>query len=73
MAGWNSADFLRRLLAARSRDGVEDILSRLPIVPSERYQWDYNDKREGEWTPGHLHWLPVGLDRGNGGRIKLAG
>ena len=25
------------------------------------------------WQPGHLHWIPVGKDRGNGGRIKLAG
>ena len=25
------------------------------------------------WQPGKLHWIPVGMDRGNGGRIKLAG
>ena len=25
------------------------------------------------WQPGNLHWIPVGMDRGNGGRIKLAG
>ena len=25
------------------------------------------------WQPGKLHWVPVGSDRGNGGRIKLAG
>jgi len=31
-------------------------------------------RRAGSWQPGSLHWVrPVGRDRGNGGRIKLAG
>lgn len=66
-------DVLSRLLNARTSAQVEAIMSTLPIVPPDQYQWDYGDKRLGKWKPGHLHWLPVGLERGNGGRIKLAG
>lgn len=73
MPNWNSSDFLEHLLAARSRDDVHAIMADLPIVPPEQYQWDYKDRREGDWISGHLHWLPVGLDRGNDGRIRLAG
>jgi hypothetical protein len=42
-------------------------------VPSEQYQWLSADERSAPWQPGKLHWVPVGRDRGNGGRIKLAG
>ena len=48
-------------------------MATLPIVPPEEYQWDYGNKRLGKWKTGYLHWVPVGLERGNGGRIKLAG
>jgi hypothetical protein len=68
----SSAD-LRELLSARTTVHTEAIMAKLPIVPPDEYQWDYGDKRVGKWKPGHFHWLPVGLDRGNGGRIKLAG
>src|SRR6516225_2618479 len=68
-----SSDLLGRLLNARTTAQVEAIMRTLPIVPPEEYQWDYGDKRIGKWKPKHLHWLPVGLERGNGGRIKLAG
>ena len=67
------SDLLGWLLSARTTAQVETIMAKLPIVPPEEYQWDYGDKRLGKWKPGHLHWLPVGLERGNGGRIKLAG
>jgi hypothetical protein len=67
------ADLLGRLLSARTTLQVEAIMATLPIVPAEVYQWDYGDRRIGDWKPEHLHWLPVGLERGNGGRIKLAG
>jgi hypothetical protein len=72
MAGVRS-DLLGRLLSARTTLQVEAIMATLPIVPPEAYQWDYGDKRLGKWKSEHLHWLPVGLERGNGGRIKLAG
>jgi hypothetical protein len=45
----------------------------LPMVPPEQYQWLSDTERTGSWQQGSLHWVPVGRDRGNGGRIKLAG
>src|SRR6266436_2413759 len=66
-------DLLSRLLIARSTLQVESIMADLPIVPPEKYQWVSADERSSPWKPGHLHWVPVGRDRGNGGRIKLAG
>jgi hypothetical protein len=45
----------------------------LLIVPPEQYQWVSADERSGPWQAHKLHWVPVGRDRGNGGRIKLAG
>jgi hypothetical protein len=68
-----SADLLSRLLNARTTTSVEAIMAGLPVVSPDDYQWDYGGKRIGKWKDGHLHWVPVGLERGNGGRIKLAG
>jgi hypothetical protein len=68
-----SPDLMSGLLAARSTEQLELIMSKLPIVGPDEYQWDYGEKRLGMWRPGHLHWIPVGLERGNSGRIKLAG
>jgi len=73
MRATTPTDLLGRLLNARTTAQVEAIMTTLPIVPPEQYQWDYGEKRLGKWKLGHLHWLPVGLERGNGGRIKLAG
>src|SRR5581483_3533628 len=73
MSSTTSPDLLGRLLNARTTAQVGAIMATLPIVPPEEYQWDYGDKRSGKWKPGHLHWVPVGLERGNGGRIRLAG
>lgn len=67
------SDLLGRLLNARSTAQVEAIMSALPIIPPADYQWLSADDRSAPWKPGHLHWVPVGADRGNGGRIKLAG
>src|SRR5262245_21332046 len=66
-------DLLARLLAARTSGQVDAIMGDLPIVSSEQYQWLSDEQRSATWKSGHLHWVPVGLDRGNGGRIKLAG
>lgn len=68
-----SSEIFARVLNARTTVQVEAIIAILSIVPPEQYQWDYGGKRIGKWKPGNLHWLPVGLERGNGGRIKLAG
>jgi len=69
----NAPDLLQRLMNARSTAQTEAIMAGLPIVPPEQYQWISPDERSGPWQPGKLHWMPVGMDRGNGGRIKLAG
>ena len=66
-------DLLGRLLSARTTAQVEAIMAGLPIVSPEQYQWISADDRSSAWQPGKLHWIPVGKDRGNGGRIKLAG
>jgi hypothetical protein len=66
-------DLLTRLLDARTTAQVEAIIAGMPVVPPEQYQWLSEEERSGPWQPGKLHWVPVGRDRGNGGRIKLAG
>lgn len=73
MTGLDSLHLLKALMNARSIRDVTVLLDQLPVVSAEQYHWDYDDRVVGEWRPGHLHWLPVGLDRGNGGRIRLAG
>lgn len=67
-----SPELMSGLLGARSTEQLELIMGKLPIVSPDEYQWEH-EKRLGTWRPGHLHWIPVGLDRGNSGRIKLAG
>jgi hypothetical protein len=69
----NAPDLFTRLLAARTTAQVESLMAALPIVSPDQYQWVSADERSGSWQPGKLHWVPVGRDRGNGGRIKLAG
>ncbi len=73
MTSLASPDLLARLLDARTTTQVEAIMAGLPIVSPDDYQWESANKRSADWKHGHLHWVPVGLDRGNGGRIKLAG
>jgi hypothetical protein len=73
MPATTSPGLLERLLNARSTTQVEAIIAALPIVSPEDYQWVSADDRSSAWQPSKLHWIPVGKDRGNGGRIKLAG
>lgn len=73
MISLSSPGLLTRLLTARTSAQVEAIVGALPVVSPDEYQWDYGSKRLGKWRPGYLHWVPVGQERGNSGRIKLAG
>jgi len=50
---------------------VEALLSHLPIATEDHYVFDEEHPETG-WRPGHFHWIPVGRERGNAGRIKLA-
>ncbi len=72
MGPWRLED-ISKLWAARTTAQVESILREFPIVDPKDYQWDYAGKTLGHWKRDYLHWLPVGQERGNGGRIKLAG
>src|SRR4051794_9605906 len=69
----SAPDLLSRLLSARTTAQVEAVMSGLPIVSLDDYQWLSAKERSSRWKSGSLHWVPVGRDRGNGGRIKLAG
>ncbi|MHC4661120.1 MAG: hypothetical protein ACYS8W_05470 [Planctomycetota bacterium] len=68
----NSEEFLQALLNAASTKHIRELLAQLPVVDPE--DWKYNKENpETDWQEGKLHWYPVGGDRGNAGRIKLAG
>ncbi len=65
-------EFLSELVRAQSTTALGALLKRLKIVDENRYTWDAEHPETG-WIEGCLHWVPVGKDRGNAGRIKLAG
>lgn len=64
-------DFMRIALKASTSLDIEALLSELSITPEDEYSYD-PEKPEVGWRPGHLHWIPVGGERGNAGRIKQA-
>ena len=64
---------LKQLLNASSTVDIEGLLTKLSVVDHEQYHVDYGNKIIGSWHEDQLHWLPVGGERGNGGRIKLVG
>lgn len=63
--------FLRRAIRASTPTSVEQLLAELPIVSEDEFTCDASNQHGG-WRDGWLHWIPVGRDRGNAGRIKLA-
>jgi hypothetical protein len=67
------ADLLTALIAARTTANVDAITRALRIIDSEDYFFDPDGNPTAKWRPGYYHWVPVGGDRGNSGRIKLAG
>ncbi len=67
-----AADFLRATLNATTIPAVEALLSQLPITDVNSYHYD-DERPDRGWVEGRFHWVPVGRDRGNGGRIRLAG
>ena len=68
----DSADFLKALMGSATTKAVEELLSKLPIVGANYYSYD-DDQPEKNWVENRYHWMPVGRDRGNAGRIRLAG
>jgi hypothetical protein len=68
----DQAKFVRGAVAATSSKAVKDLLSSLPVVAENEYAFNELNPERG-WREGYFHWYPVGRDRGNAGRIKLAG
>jgi len=64
-------NFITAALRAMSVSDVEGLLTQLPITPEDEYSYDPSNPNSG-WRPGHFHWIPVGAERGNAGRIKQA-
>src|SRR5438128_1388796 len=65
------AEFLSRAAKAVTSSDIEMLLSQLPITPEDEYIFNEEHPAAG-WRAGSFHWIPVGRDRGNAGRIKLA-
>jgi hypothetical protein len=63
--------FLSEAMAATNVAALESILRRLPIVSEKDYFFD-PDNPSANWKDGHLHWVPLGRDTGNAGRVRLA-
>jgi hypothetical protein len=65
-------DFLRNTLNATTIPAVDALVAQLPVTDVNCYHYDDENPERG-WVAGNYHWIPVGRDRGNAGRIKLAG
>jgi hypothetical protein len=63
--------FLTQAVQATTVKSITSLLSQLPIVDENDYAYDPRDPIKN-WVQGKLHWIPLGKDRGNAGRIKLA-
>jgi hypothetical protein len=68
----DEVDFLGKAVAATRLQPLTELLKAIPIVDEQDYAFDRRLPDKG-WQAGKLHWYPVGGDRGNAGRIKLAG
>lgn len=67
----NLKEFYNEIVLAKTSKDVENLLAKLPIRPFDDFM--YKEKTVvSNWDPGKFHWIPVGRDRGNAGRIKLA-
>src|SRR5207302_8546852 len=62
---------LRDTINAKQASGITSVLQRLPIVKEHDYYLDGAIPLLG-WHPGKLHWVPLGRERGNAGRVNLA-
>jgi hypothetical protein len=64
--------FIKEVVIAVTTQKIDALLAQLPIVNENQYLFNAKDPYAG-WKEGALHWYPVGGERGNAGRIKLAG
>lgn len=65
----DSKRFLADAIKACRQADLDELLGRLPIVPPDEY-WHFDPS--ASWIDGKLHWVPVGLQKSNMGRIQLA-
>jgi hypothetical protein len=63
--------FLSQAVQATTVKAITTLLAQLPIVSENDYAFEAINPAKG-WVEGKLHWVPLGKDRGNAGRIKLA-
>jgi hypothetical protein len=63
--------FIPEALNAATTADVRALLAKLPITPEDEYVFNPGHPEDG-WCSGKFHWVPVGLERGNAGRIKQA-
>jgi hypothetical protein len=63
--------FLKQAVQATTVKSITSLLSQLPIVDENEYAYDSSNPTKN-WVEGKFHWIPLGKDRGNAGRIKLA-
>lgn len=63
--------FISTAARATTIADVEKLLGVLPIVSEHDYAYDEGNPATG-WQAGKFHWVPVGRERGNAGRIKQA-
>lgn len=66
-----ASEFISQASKAITSADIEALLSRLPITSENDYVYDEETLEHG-WQEGRFHWIPVGQDRGNAGRIKQA-
>lgn len=66
----NPVDFLKQATAVDSIAKMNLLLKQLPVVDESKFNYDVKHS-EANWVEGKLHWIPLGLDRGNAGRVKL--
>jgi hypothetical protein len=64
-------EFLTQAVQAMTATSIVSLIGQLPIVSEDSYMFDSIDPAKG-WSEGKLHWIPLGKERGNAGRIKLA-
>jgi hypothetical protein len=65
------ATFIAKAIKATTSSDIKGLVSELPIVPDDDYAFTEENPENG-WQPGKFHWVPVGRERGNAGRITLA-
>ncbi len=67
----DALQFITSVLRAATSQDTEALLGKLLITPEDAYNYDEENPEHG-WSQGRFHWIPVGRERGNAGRIKLA-